>query len=190
MSKLATKTISVPKSKLIKRTILVPKNVEFTFAEGSFSVKGPKGSLKRQIPQGIEVVKKNEGIVFEINETFSSDPATLGLYYSLVKGMIEGVSVGFVKKLTLIGVGYRAAMQGSNLELQVGFSNPVKLQIPSGIKVTVDKNVNIAVEGIDKQLVGQFAADIRSWRPPEPYKGKGIRYENEYVRKKAGKTGK
>ena len=104
--------------------------------------------------------------------------------------MIQGVSKGFEIKLSMVGVGYRAAIQGHNIDLQVGFSHPTQIKIPQGVTVTVDKSVTIIISGIDKQIVGQFAATVRSVKPPEPYKGKGIRYENEYVRKKAGKAAK
>lgn len=114
----------------------------------------------------------------------------LGLYRALIKNALLGVTEGFQKKLTLIGVGFRAGVKGNALELQLGFSHPIALTIPEGLKVSVDKSTAITIEGIDKRLVGQFAADIRSVRPPEPYKGKGVRYENEYVRKKAGKSAK
>ena len=177
-------------SKLARIPIPVPKGVEVNFASGSITTKGPKGSLTRSLPEDILVIKKETDVLIQIKENSTLAKAMLGLYHALIKGMIEGVSTGFAKKLTLIGIGYRAAIQGTTLSLQVGYSNPIKLTLPAGVSVKVDKNVNIVVEGIDKQLVGQFAADIRSKRPPEPYKGKGIRYENEYVRKKAGKTGK
>jgi len=111
-----------------------------------------------------------------------------GLYRTLIYNMVVGTTLGFKKKLEMIGVGYRAAVQGQLLDLQVGFSHPTKLPIPTGIQVTVDKNTSIVVTGMDSQQIGQFAAQVRAIRPPEPYQGKGIRYEGEYVRKKAGKS--
>ena len=113
-----------------------------------------------------------------------------GLYRSLINNMIVGVSVGFEKKLNLIGVGFRAAVAGKKIDLQLGYSHPTPLDIPEGLEVSVEKATTISIKGIDKQAVGQFAATVRSIRPPEPYKGKGVRYENEYVRKKAGKAAK
>jgi len=113
-----------------------------------------------------------------------------GLWRQLINNMVVGITTGFEKKLQLIGVGYRAAVQGRVLDLQLGYSHPCQLSIPEGIDVKVEKNTSISITGIDKQAVGQFAANVRSKRPPEPYKGKGVRYENEFVRRKAGKAGK
>ena len=177
-------------SKLAKRPILIPKGVEVNHAAGSICIKGPKGALTRSLPKDLQAALAGENLMVTMRENSSLAKSMLGLYHALIKGMVEGVTKGFEKRLTLIGVGYRAALQGRELELQLGYSNPIKLTLPEGIQVKIDKNVNIVVEGIDKRLVGQFAADIRAKRAPEPYKGKGVRYEKEYVRKKAGKTGK
>lgn len=177
-------------SKLAKRPIPLASGVEFKLDGDVLTVKGPKGNLTRTIPQGIEFRVESDGVFTEFAKDSTLNKPMLGLYRALAQGMVEGVTKGFVIKLKLIGVGYRAAVQGTTLELLVGYSNPIKMAIPEGIKVTVEKNVEISVEGINKQQVGQFAADIRAHKKPEPYKGKGIRYENEYVRKKTGKTGK
>jgi large subunit ribosomal protein L6 len=129
-------------------------------------------------------------LLVECDEKLQPEKTTHGLYRATINNMIIGVSKGFEKKLTLIGVGYRAAIQGHKIDLQLGFSHPTQLQIPQGVQVEVEKSTAITVKGIDKQAVGQFAATIRAVRPPEPYKGKGIRYEEEFVRKKAGKAAK
>jgi len=125
-------------------------------------------------------------VVAENNQT----PAVHGLIRALIRNMVEGVYKGYEKRLSLVGVGYRAAVSGSTLDLELGFSHPTRLEIPSSVKIAVDKGTTIVVSGIDKQSVGQFAASIRAIRPPEPYKGKGVRYETERVRKKAGKAAK
>lgn len=170
--------------------IALPKGVEAKLEGRTLTVKGPKGVLKREIREGI-VVKIEEG---KISVTIDAEKGGAsnfqGLFFSLIANMVEGVSAGFTKNLEMIGVGYRAAVQGKLLDLQIGLSHPTKMHIPEGLQVAVDKNTAIQVTGIDKQQVGQFAADIRSKKPPEPYKGKGIRYVGEYVRKKAGKAGK
>lgn len=170
--------------------IALPKGVEAKIDGRTFSVKGPKGNLTRQLMKGIAVKIENNEITVSLAEKEPCEYNFLGLYWALISNMVTGVSAGFVKELEMIGVGYRAAVQGNLLDLQLGFSHPVKLKIPTGISVKVDKNTSIHLEGIDKQMIGQFAADIRAKRPPEPYKGKGVRYKDEYVRRKAGKAGK
>lgn len=169
--------------------ISLPKGVEIKKEKEKVLVKGPKGQLSVDVKDGVMIDLKEENIFVRLEENSSLSSAMHGLYRSLINNMVIGVSKGFEKKLTLIGVGYRAAVTGNSLNLEVGFSNPSKLDIPKGIQIKVEKGT-IIVEGIDKQMVGQFAATIRSKRPPEPYKGKGIRYEGEYVRKKAGKAAK
>jgi large subunit ribosomal protein L6 len=173
-----------------KRLIEVPKEVEVKVEDGRFHVKGPKGSLVQDYNPAIKIeVKENK--IHTICE--SKDPKILalqGLYNSLIKNMIEGVIKGFEKKLEMVGVGYRAAKQGSNLSLQIGYSHPVVVEPPKGIEITVEGVNKITVKGMDKQVVGKVAADIRSVRKVEPYKGKGIRYAGEIVRKKAGKAAK
>jgi len=175
-------------SRLGKTPIQLSNNVDIKLSpERVLTVKGPKGELTLELMHGIDI-EKNESELLVKNE--STTDAFHGLYRSLIKNMILGVTLGFQKKLTLIGVGFRAAVTGNKLNLQLGFSHPTEIELPKGIQVAVDKNVNIIITGIDTQLVGQFASEIRALRPPEPYKGKGIRYENEYVRKKAGKSAK
>lgn len=170
--------------------IPLPKGVEAKVTGKVLSVKGPKGTMTRELLHGVELSIENGQITVTLAPAMSHATNFLGLYWALIANMVKGVSDGFEKRLEMVGVGYRAAVQGKLLDLQIGSSHPVKLAIPEGLDVSVDKNTQILVKGIDKQKVGQFAADVRAKRPPEPYKGKGIRYQNEYVRRKAGKTGK
>jgi len=171
-----------------KLPIPLPKGVEAKYEGGAVSVKGPKGTLELTIPESIDLTVDAENIVVAVKPQAKEGPAWHGLYRTLLFNLVKGVAEGFEKQLEMIGVGYRAAVKGQNLDLQVGFSHPTELPIPEGIEVKVEKNTKIIISGADKQVVGQFAADIRQVRPPEPYKGKGIRYVNEYVRKKAGKA--
>ncbi len=177
-------------SRLGKTPIELPKNVEVKIQDGLVHAKGPKGTLSFIAVPGISVRVEDDRLFVDCDETLQPKKTTHGLYRATINNMIVGVSKGFEKKLTLIGVGYRAAVQGHRLDLQIGFSHPTQLPIPKGVQIEVDKSTSILIKGIDKQVVGQFAATIRAARPPEPYKGKGIRYENEYVRKKAGKAAK
>ena len=176
-------------SRLAKKPIIIPAGVDCKFQNQVVTVKGAKGSLTKEMPKGISIAISGNELSVTIDES-QLDYAMWGLHHAIIMNMITGVTQGFQKKLSLVGVGYRANLKGDTLELCLGFSHPSLVKIPSGIKVTVDKNVAILVEGCDTQLVGQFAANVRSIRPPEPYKGKGVRYENEVVRKKAGKTAK
>lgn len=177
-------------SRLAKKPIIVPKGVEITVAQGRVQIKGPKGALMHEIPVGIELVQEDNKIMVTEQEGSMLEKPVLGLHRSLLQNAVTGVSVGFQKTLQLIGVGYRAAMKGAKLDLQLGFSHPCEVDIPAHIKVEIDKSVAITISGIDKQLVGHFAAMVRGLKPPEPYKGKGIRYTDEFVRKKAGKAAK
>jgi large subunit ribosomal protein L6 len=177
-------------SRIGRQPVSVPSNVTISVDEGNFvSVKGPKGELARQFPPTISL-DRDEGV---INVTRPNDEgkqrALHGLSRSLLNNMVTGVTTGFTKTLEVQGVGYRAQMQGSNLQLALGFSHPVIVSPPSGITFTVE-GPRVNIEGIDKEKVGQVAANIRKLRPPEPYKGKGIRYSGERVRRKAGKAGK
>jgi len=177
-------------SKLGKSPIPLPKGVEIKTDATTIHVKGPKGTLTYPLTKGISI-KVEEGIItVERDPKVEMPKTTHGIYRALLNNMVVGVSKGFEIKLTMIGVGYRAAVQGQKLDLQVGFSHPTQVAIPKSIQVAVDKSSTIIINGIDRQIVGQFAATVRAVKPPEPYKGKGIRYENEYVRKKAGKAAK
>lgn len=170
--------------------INIPKGVEISVANCVVSVKGPKGAMQQQIAVGIDVSHEGSNLLISTKEHTAEMRRLHGLYHSLIQNMVKGTSAGFERRLEMIGVGYRAAVTGSAIDVQVGFSHPTKLDIPQGLSVKIDKGTMISVSGMDKQAVGQFAAEIRSLRPPEPYQGKGIRYEGEYVRRKAGKAAK
>ncbi len=177
-------------SRLAKKAIALPKGVEVKISKDGVMVKGPKGSLSRKLYEGIAAKVSEDGIMVT-QEGRKISKAMLGLYWALIRNMVEGVSKGFEKRLSLVGVGFRASVRGRDLDLQIGYSHPTCLKIPEELQVKVDpKALEIIITGIDKQLVGGFAADVRSLRKPEPYKGKGIRYTGEYVRKKAGKSAK
>jgi len=171
-----------------KMPIPVPSGVEVKVDGNKVTVKGSKGTLNQEFKTCVSVVVENQQVIVSAVEDDIKISKFHGLYRTLIDNMVTGVTKGFEKKLQMIGVGYRAAVKGQDLDLQVGFSHPSALPIPQGIEVKVDKGTEITIGGCDKQLVGQFAADIRRVRPPEPYKGKGIRYVDEYVRRKAGKS--
>lgn len=177
-------------SRLGKKPIALPKGVEIKENGQTLEIVGPKGSVKQDLPKGISIKITGDEVLIHFDEASGLKKPMYGLYRSLLNNHIIGVSAGFEKQLSLIGVGYRAAVKGDMLDLQLGFSHPSQLKIPSDIQVAIEKNTLIKVTGIDKQIVGQFAADIRAVRPPEPYKGKGVRYVDEFVRKKAGKAAK
>lgn len=177
-------------SRIGKRPIPVPAKVSVEIDGLSVKVKGPKGELSRQLPWGVEVVQDGDTILVNRVDESRRARERHGLCRTLVANMVQGVSQGFERKLEIQGVGYRAQVQGKNLNLSVGLSHPVQFEPPAGIQFAVENNTNITVSGIDKEIVGNIAAKIRGVRPPEPYKGKGIRYANEVVRRKAGKSGK
>ena len=177
-------------SRLGKTPIPLPKGIEVKVSKEKLEVKGPKGTVTRDLPAGISIKVLESHLVVEFDEKEGLAKPMHGLYRSLVNNAIVGASEGFEKQLSLIGVGYRAAVKGDVLDLQLGYSHPSQLKIPSELNVAVEKSTLIKITGLDKQLVGQFAANVRSVRPPEPYKGKGVRYVDEYVRKKAGKAAK
>lgn len=178
-------------SRIGKTPIEVPSGVEISISAGSISVKGPKGQLTHTIPEDISVEQDGDTLIVDRVVDTKDSRSMHGLTRSLVHNMVVGVTEGFRKELDIVGVGYRAAAKGpKSLELALGFSHPVNVDAPEGIEFGVPTPTRIEVIGIDKQLVGQVAADIRAWRKPEPYKGKGIRYVDEHVRRKAGKAGK
>ena len=177
-------------SRLGQTPILIPKGVELTVTKEKIVAKGPKGTLEVLLPEGITVAIEEVLLTVKFVPSPALEKPMYGLYRSLINNIIIGVSIGFVKNLKLIGVGYRAAVNGDSMDLQLGFSHPSQLKIPAGLTIKIEKSTNVTISGIDKQQVGQFAANVRSLRPPEPYKGKGIRYVDEFVRKKAGKTAK
>lgn len=176
-------------SRIGKKAVILPAKVTFGIsADGGVSVEGPKGKLEWILPKQIKASLDGGNIVIERESDIRQVRALHGLSRALVANMVTGVSTGFKKDLEIQGVGFKAAVQGAVLNLSLGFSHPINFPIPQGIKVTVIENTKIAVEGIDRQLVGQVAADIRSFYPPEPYKGKGVRYVGEQVLRKEGKT--
>jgi len=178
-------------SRIGKAPILVPNGVEIGISGKSIEVKGPKGSLDFEVPGLISVRQDGDQIYVERPDDERANRALHGLTRSLINNMVIGVSEGFSKELEIIGVGYRAQAKGqSSLELQLGFSHPISVDAPEGISFDVPEPTRIIVSGIDKQIVGQVAADIRSYRKPEPYKGKGVRYLGEHVVRKAGKAAK
>ncbi len=176
-------------SRIGKMPISLPKGVEISVDENLVTVKGPKGSLTQRIPEGISLVQEEEQLLVQRPSDNKNDRAFHGLSRALVANMVEGVTNGFERRLELVGVGYRAQMQGKKLVISIGFSHPVEMDPPDGIEFEVPAPTRITVKGIDKQLVGNTAANIRAIRKPEPYKGKGIKYENEVIRRKAGKAG-
>lgn len=171
-------------SKIGKQPITLPSGVELKRQDGTITIKGPKGELSRAIPEGIEVQSEDNALVVSRGER--THAAQWGLWRALVNNMVAGVSEGFSKTLEFQGVGYKAAVKGSDLELNLGYSHPITVPAPEGISFAVEKT-SITVSGIDKELVGHVAALIRSKRKPEPYKGSGIRYAGEVIRRKAGK---
>jgi len=174
-------------SRIGKRTIEVPKGVTVTLDGQTVSVKGPKGERSWTVAEEIEVTQGDDGLNLTIREDNQRSRAMWGLSRTLVDNMVVGVTTGFEKSLDLVGVGYRAAMKGNALSLQLGFSHDVDIQPPAGVTFAVPKQTEIKISGADKQAVGQIAAVIRKLRPPEPYKGKGVRYTGEKVRRKEGK---
>jgi large subunit ribosomal protein L6 len=174
-------------SRIGRKPVPVPEAVTVEIAPGNIAVKGPKGALSQTYPRDM-TVEQGDGVVTVARPTDRGEHRALhGLTRSLIANMVEGVTDGFEKRLEIQGVGYRAALKGKNLELALGFSHPVAIEAPEGIEFEVPQPTEIIVRGIDKQLVGQVAADIRKRRPPEPYKGKGIRYRDEQVLRKVGK---
>ena len=174
-------------SRIGRQPIEIPSGVSVSLSPGRVMVNGPLGELSQQVPDRMKIEQENGSITVTRPTERGDDRALHGLTRTLVANMVQGVTNGFEKRLEIQGVGYRAAMSGTNLELQVGYSHPVRITPRQGIEFEVPAPTQVIVRGIDKQLVGQTAAEIRKVRPPEPYKGKGIRYEGEYVRRKVGK---
>jgi large subunit ribosomal protein L6 len=174
-------------SRIGKRPIEVPAGVIVSIDPGRVTVSGPKGELRQQVPQRMQIANEDGTITVTRPTERGEDRALHGLTRTLIANMVEGVTNGFQKRLEIQGVGYRAALRGTDLELNVGLSHPVVIKAPAGITFEVPTPNEVIVKGIDKQRVGQTAAEVRKVRPPEPYKGKGIRHEGEYVRRKVGK---
>jgi large subunit ribosomal protein L6 len=177
-------------SRVGRKPVPLPSGVEVSIGERDVTVKGSKGQLAQRIPGPITVTQEDGTLVVRRASDAPDDRALHGLIRSLLANMVTGVTTGFTKVLVITGVGYRAAKDGNNLRLTVGYSHPVDVPAPEGISFNVPAPTRIEVSGINKELVGEVAARIRSVRPPEPYLGKGIRYENEVIRRKAGKAGK
>lgn len=177
-------------SRIGKRVILIPANVQVTVEDNKVTAKGPKGELSHVVHPDLKVVKGEKDIRIEIVKDTKQSKALHGTNNALVSNIVNGVEKGFSKNLKLVGVGYRAALKSNVLELALGYSHPIKVEIPKGIRVEVPTNVQINISGIDKQQVGFFAAKVREYRKPEPYKGKGVLYIDEKIILKQGKTAK
>ena len=174
-------------SRIGNTPVVLPEKVEVTLAAGEISVKGPLGTLSRKLSPQVKVEKVENRVEFKVNDNSRQADALSGTMRALVANMVTGVTKGFEKKLNLVGVGYRAQAQGDKLNLTLGFSHPVVHPMPKGVKVETPTQTEILIKGMDRQLVGQVAAEVRAYRSPEPYKGKGVRYAGEYVRRKEGK---
>jgi large subunit ribosomal protein L6 len=174
-------------SRVAKKPISIPKGVEVSLVGNLIKVKGSKGELAHQVHEYVAIDQHADSLEIKVGKEDSASWAQAGTVRALIKNMVVGVSEGFEKKLQLNGVGYRAEASGNSLNLTLGFSHPVVFQIPTDLQITTPSQTEIVVRGVDKQQVGQAAADIRSFRPPEPYKGKGVRYSNEQVRRKEAK---
>lgn len=177
-------------SRIGKQFIEIPKGVDAKINGLEVSVKGPKGNVSTTLHPHVKVSTEDKNLVVEVdNPRIKFDKSLWGLYRSIIASMVEGVTKGFEKKLEISGVGFRASVSGNKLVLNIGYSHPIELEIPEGVSAEVEKNI-ITVSGPDKQMVGQFAAKVKAQRPPEPYKGKGIKYAGEAIRRKAGKAAK
>jgi large subunit ribosomal protein L6 len=176
-------------SRIGRKPVTVPKGVTLQLEGNRVAVKGPRGELRRTLHPDMQVALDKDQFTVARPSEEKRHKALHGLTRTLVQNMVEGVSKGFIKTLEIQGVGYKAEAKPYGVNLVVGYSHPVKYEAPKGIKISVDNNVVVKIEGADTELVGQVAAELRAVRPPEPYKGKGIRYQGEHVRRKAGKTG-
>lgn len=174
-------------SRIANAPVEIPAGVEISLNGSEVSIKGTKGSLSRTVHADVNVEQQGSALVTAARKKSKQAVAQAGTTRALLNNMVVGVSKGFEKKLTLVGVGYRAKAQGSKLDLTLGFSHPVQYEVPEGIKIETPSQTEIVISGVDKQVVGQVAADIRAYRPPEPYKGKGVRYTDEYVARKDAK---
>ncbi len=174
-------------SRIGKKAIPIPSGVTVDIKDGSVTVKGPKGELSAAVVEDVLVKMQEDGVKVDPRDQSKRSRSMWGMTRTVISNLVEGVSEGFKKELEINGVGYRAALQGSNLQLSLGYSHEVVYKVPEGITVEVPKPTEIIVSGIDKQRVGQVAAEIRAYRPPEPYKGKGVKYANEYIFRKEGK---
>ena len=174
--------------RIVKKPVSFPKSVKITQSANEVKVEGPKGTLSSKVPEGITVTIGDGSLSVERKSNEIAMRSFHGLTRTLVENMVKGVTDGFEKKLEISGVGYRAELADKSLKLILGFSSPVQYEIPKGIEIKIDKQVNLVVSGMDKELVGRVASEIRALRKPEPYKGKGIKYAGEYIKRKAGKS--
>ncbi|OUR65170.1 50S ribosomal protein L6 [Methylophaga sp. 42_25_T18] len=174
-------------SRIANAPVEIPAGVEVSLSGAEISIKGAKGSLSRSVHPDVEVSQIGTTIKATARSNGKKTIALAGTTRALINNMVTGVTQGFEKKLSLVGVGYRAKAQGSKLDLTLGFSHPVQYEVPEGIKIETPSQTEIVISGVDKQIVGQVAADIRAYRPPEPYKGKGVRYTDEHVARKEAK---
>jgi large subunit ribosomal protein L6 len=174
-------------SRVANNPVTIPKGVEIKLGAGEIAVKGSKGNLNMSVDSGVEIRQEGEVLTFVPRDGSKRANAMAGTTRALVNNMVAGVSAGFEKKLTLVGVGYRAAAQGNKLNLTLGFSHPVNYDLPEGVTAETPSQTEIVLKSANKQLLGQAAAEVRAFRPPEPYKGKGVRYSDEYVRRKEAK---
>ena len=174
-------------SRVAKNPVVIPEKVEVNVIDNLITVKGPLGDLKQLLTDDVEVKKEDVTLTFSAKKSTKFSKAMSGTIRSLVQNMVTGVSVGFEKKLTLMGVGYRATVQGSNINLELGFSHPVNHKLPDGVTAQTPSPTEILLKSSNKQMIGQVASEIRAYRPPEPYKGKGVRYSDEYVAIKEAK---
>ena len=177
-------------SRIGQTPVLIPEKVSIVIEGSIITVSGPKGELKRLMPEGVKFDKKDNEVLVSPSTTKRYSRQRHGLCRTLIANMVQGVSEGFTKRLEIVGVGSRAQVKGKNLVVSAGYSHPIEMTPPDGITYKVESNTNVIVSGIDKEVVGNEAAKIRSIRPPEPYKGKGIKYTDERIIRKAGKSGK
>ena len=175
-------------SRIGRKPIPIAKGVKIEKKDGILKVAGPKGELSAHLPASIGLEVKGEQVLLSRSSDEKSQKALHGTWRALVNNMVKGVSEGFQRKLEIVGVGYKAEIKGKKIQLALGYSHPIVFEPPAGVKVEIPVPTNIVISGIDKQLVGQVASKLRSFRPPEPYKGKGVKYEGEYIRRKAGKA--
>jgi len=176
-------------SRIGKKPIPIPKGVTVTIGEGAVEVQGPKGKLRQMVPPGVRFAQDDGALVATLEREEKELKKFHGLARSLVANAVTGVTEGFKKELDIVGIGYRAELKGKQVHFALGYSHPIVFDVPTGIDIAIDKQTHVVVTGVDRQLVGQVAADIRSLRKPDPYKQKGVRYTGEVLKKKVGKTG-
>ncbi len=175
-------------SRIGRKPVLLPKGIKIEKKGGAIKVVGPKGELSAVVPQSVSIEVKDDQIHVARSSDVKQQRALHGTWRALLNNMVKGVSEGFQRKLEIVGVGYKAEVKGKKIQLALGYSHPILFLPPNGIKIEIPQPTSIVISGVDKQLVGQVAAKLRSFRPPEPYKGKGVKYEGEYIRRKAGKA--